>query len=493
MFRKFYIVLCLAACWWMMACTSSVRREAQETVVQVDSLWRAGEAYTDSAALAKAYETLSSSRYQLLSIFNKQLATDYAHACYHYGKLLRAKENPAAAMECFINATHSRTRDYHILGRVYSNMGSICHLANEFSLSYDMYSKSSDLFLQNGDTLNYYYALNDMAFELAWQKKKKEAYGIMDIIHKHCKDVYVFAKTIETKAIACKMAEQYDSTLYYTSQSLALGFSSSSILLNRAQAFSLMGMKDSAVHYATLLLSVHADIYDQCNALYILTQEDTTQNISEVRVYAADRADTQKLIEHRRSRCAQAVQLLEQDLLRKPDLTWLYAIIATLVIVGASIGLYVRNKRKQHQLLSQKNNDLEKATSFVQEKYNKLNDRYQTHCKQLEDNIIQKCTLLRNGQNLKTELSWTDYEQMSAIADKHFNLLASKLRRKQSFKEKEVRLCVLTLIGMSRADIADTLPYAVNSVGKLKDETAKKLGTTGKNLHDFLLKMAVEG
>jgi DNA-binding CsgD family transcriptional regulator len=82
---------------------------------------------------------------------------------------------------------------------------------------------------------------------------------------------------------------------------------------------------------------------------------------------------------------------------------------------------------------------------------------------------------------------------MSVIADKHFNLLASKLQSKHSLKEKEVRLCVLTLIGMSRADIADTLPYAVNSVGKLKDETAKKLGTTGKNLHDFLLKMAVEG
>lgn len=356
-----------------------------------------------------------------------------------------------------------------------------------------MFELSANMYLHNGDSLLYYYGLNEMAFELAWQKKKYEAYCVLDMIRKNCNDAYVFAKTIETKAIACKMAEQYDSTLYYTSQSLALGFNSSTILLNKAQAFSLIGMKDSAVHYANILLSMHADMYDQCNALYILTQGDTTQNISEVRAYAADRADTQKLIERRRSRCAQAVQLLEQDLFRKPDLTWLYAIIATLVIIGASIGLYVRNKQKKNLLSAQKLNNLKHETSMMQEKHDEINAHYQTHYKQLEEDIIQKSTLLHNCQKLNEELSWTDYEQMCNIVDKHFNLLASKLQSKHSLKEKEVRLCVLTLIGMSRADIADTLPYAVNSVGKLKDETAKKLGTTGKNLHDFLLKMAVEG
>ncbi|MBQ6724461.1 MAG: hypothetical protein IJQ84_08140, partial [Paludibacteraceae bacterium] len=225
MFRKFYIVLCLAACWWMMACTSSVRREAQETVVQVDSLWRAGEAYTDSAALAKAYETLSSSRYQLLSIFNKQLATDYAHACYHYGKLLRAKENPAAAMECFINATHSRTRDYHILGRVYNNIGDICHIAGEYALSYEMFERSANEFLKDGDTLSYYYCLNDMAFELAVQGKKDSALHLLTNIERNCQDEDVLSRHIETKAAAYEAVHQYDSAIYYAKGIVANGFS----------------------------------------------------------------------------------------------------------------------------------------------------------------------------------------------------------------------------------------------------------------------------
>ena len=493
MFRKFYIVLCLAACWWMMACTSSVRREAQETVVQVDSLWRAGEAYTDSAALAKAYETLSSSRYQLLSIFNKQLATDYAHACYHYGKLLRAKENPAAAMECFINATHSRTRDYHILGRVYNNIGDICHIAGEYALSYEMFERSANEFLKDGDTLSYYYCLNDMAFELAVHGKKDSALHLLTNIERNCQDEDVLSRHIETKAAAYEAVHQYDSAIYYAKGIVANGFSDPTAFVICAQAYSHIGCKDSAVLYAEKVCATSKKLSDLNNALYILTNDDDSRDNIAIRQTSADRADIQKLLEIRQGKLSQAVLLLQQDIHQKPNIKWLVAVCLTIGIIGLCLLAYVIKKRKQHQLLSQKNNDLEKATSLVQEKYNKLNDRYQTHCRQLEKQIIQKCTLLRNGHNLKTELSWTDYEQMSAIADKHFNLLASKLRSKHSLKEKEVRLCVLTLIGMSRADIADTLPYAVNSVGKLKDETAKKLGTTGKNLHDFLLKMAVEG
>ena len=162
----------------LLSCSPKALREAEDVVAQADSLRAAGQMYGidagDSATLAQAYETLGS-----LSLFNFHFSPSYAHACYHYGRLLREKDNPVEAMQCFINATHSRTRDYHILGRVYSNMGSICHLANEFPLAYDMYEHSAEMFLQNGDSLLYYYDLNNMAFELAEQGKKEECLKIL--------------------------------------------------------------------------------------------------------------------------------------------------------------------------------------------------------------------------------------------------------------------------------------------------------------------------
>ena len=151
------------------SCSSRAIHEAEAVVAQADSLWQAGLMYGidagDSLTLAQAYETL-----QEHSVFSSQFSEvfpfvqrtsflrTYAHSCYHYGRLLRAKDNPAEAMQAFINATHSRTRDYHILGRVYSNMGSICHLAGEFQLSYDMYEKSADMFIRNCDSTAYFYA-----------------------------------------------------------------------------------------------------------------------------------------------------------------------------------------------------------------------------------------------------------------------------------------------------------------------------------------------
>ena len=124
MCRNYYILYLLLVCIFA-ACAPRSIREAQSVVAQADSLWHAGKQYGidegDSVTLAQAYETLGS-----LSLFNFHFSPSYAHACYHYGKLLRAKEHPVEAMQCFINATHTRTRDYHILGRVYSNMGSIC-------------------------------------------------------------------------------------------------------------------------------------------------------------------------------------------------------------------------------------------------------------------------------------------------------------------------------------------------------------------------------
>ena len=192
-------------------------REAQEVVVQADSLWHNGQMYGvdegDSATLARAYETLKDHPVFSTLVLGTSSRGTYSHACYHYGKLLRAKDDPVAAMQVFIDATHSHTRDYHILGRVYSNMGSICHLGGEYQLSYDMFEKSANMFLRNGDTLSYYYGLNEMAFELAEQGKKEETVRLINDITTNCNDKFVHRKTTETKALLYRNIGLYDSVV----------------------------------------------------------------------------------------------------------------------------------------------------------------------------------------------------------------------------------------------------------------------------------------
>ena len=477
-------------------------REAQEVIAHADSLREAHlyaqNEYDDSLSLAQAYETLK----EIPLPFRMEKAIDfcfrtegaagsvaptidrlglnssYAHACYHYGRLLRAKENYVEAMKVFIDATHSRTRDFHILGRVYSNIAEMCHLAGDYALSYDMFAKSADCLLQNGDSSNYFYALNSMAFELAEQGKKDETLILLDSITRNCNDKNIILKTWETKAEMYLNSCQYDSAIVIVDSMLRSGYNSPTGLLIKAQAFSFLGSTDSAVYYAKKVLDTTRSLFDMNNALYILTHDDKSKNKNEIRQASADRSDIQKLIEIRHGKITTAVQLLEQDLTRKPDLRWLYSTIGTLVLISFGLFFYVRKKHRKRELLSQQIEELE----------NRNNDTIAKISAQIENNIA----LLSQSANLKEDLSWSDYNKLCRIVDLQFNLLATKLHKKQVLNETQIRLCVLVLLNLRRVDIANTLPYAQNGIGKLKDQTSKLLGTTGKNLRLFLIKVAIE-
>lgn len=460
MTKNVYIYLLLVICS-LTACSPSLR-EAQDVVAQADSLWHAGQMYGvdagDSATLAQAYETLDTWQW---------VEPDaYAHVCYHYGKLLRAKDNPEEAMQAFINATHSRTRDYHILGRVYSNIGTICHMAEEYSHSYDMYELSAGMFLKNGDTTAYYYALNDMAFELVMLADTPSVFSLLAKISDGCADNAVLTKTLETKAELYLRIQQYDSALLYTSRLCAQSEYFPIADLIRAQIYSYQGMKDSAVYYAEQVIRYSSDMFDIHNALYILTNDDERKDKEAIRATAADRSDLQKFLRVRQGKLSQAVQLLEEDINRKPNWTWLYAIIATVFCSGGVF--YWRYRIRKQQM--------------------------NTHIEQLverqADTIIQSIKQHIDTNNLNDTLHWKSYLTMKADADLYMGGIVSKLERK-NLNEIEIRFCILTMLDFSLSHIAETIHYGYPSgIKTLKKRISVKLGTTPPELHDFLFCMA---
>ena len=450
----------------LISCAPREVREAQEVVALADSLREAHlvaqDEYSDSTHLAQAYCTLE--KWQWL------YPDDFAHACYHYGRILRDKDDPVSAMQVFLAATYSRTHDYHILGRAYSNIGDMAHLAGEFQLSYEMFECSSDMFLKSGDTTTYFYGLNNMAFELAEQGLKDEAYSILRTIDRDECQNYVMA----TRAVVCRVAEQYDSALYYTSRLLKYGFRERYILVVQAQAYSSLGQTDMAVHYAEQVLKMHPTLEEKNNVMYILTNYDKTMGIDAVRQTASNRADAQKVLEIRQGKLSQAVQLLEQDLARKPDLRWLYAIIATILIIGIVNGCIVYKKRKHHRLLSQQIEDLE--------------SKNEVQIDQMKAQLEERCAAITNSPNLKEELDWHDYDHMCAIVNLRLLGILNHLQS-YSLSEKETRLCILVLLKANTSQMVDMIPYAQSGLGKFKYSTARKLGTTTANMRSFLLNL----
>lgn len=340
--------------------------------------------------------------------------------------------------------------------------------------------------------MSYYYGLNDMAFEKAMLADKEDCIGCLHTIEKNYSNRDVLLKTMETKAELYLKCKQYDSVLYYASILCKELPNYSAGFLLQAQAYSYLAIQDSAVYYAERVLDNSPTLEETNNALYILTNDDESKDRAAIRQTAADRSDTQKLIELRQMEISQAAQLLEQDIVRKPDLRWLYAVIATVLIIGAAIVVYVYRKHKKHDLLTQKISDLTLKSNAVQANHEKLVNRYESQHQRREEETLHRCDLLRECPQIAVELKWNDFDSVSNIIDSHFYLLATKLRQKAVLNETEIRLCILVLIGLNRSQIANTMPYALNSIGKLKDQTAKKLGTSGKNLRDFLIKIVVD-
>ena len=484
MIGKRWIIGCWIAAMGgcLMACAPQAVREAEDVVAQADSLWHEGKQYGidegDSAELAQAYETLG--QWQCLP------TDEYAHTCYHYGKLLRAKENPVEAMQAFISATHSGTKDYHILGRVYNNMGDICHLAGEFQLSYDMFEQSANMYLKNGDSLLYYYCLNDMAFELAEQGKKDNVLSLLSEVETSTTDQQILTKVYESKARLYYEIGQYDSVLYCSNAVKKYDCNNPTLLVLRAQAFDELGVIDSALNYANIIMNTPAaSIQDKYNMLYIIAHYDSTNTSEDILNQTSLRADLGMIMDNQHAKHAQASEVLNEDLTQKPHKKMVIASLLLLFVVITLIGVaifFVRRRRKlftETQLLSVQNDEL-KAQQIQQ---------HNEHLRQIEDN----CKVLANSDNIMDSLQWKDYDKLCECINTHFFLLADKLKAEGCLNEKEIRLCVLVLIGsLSDKKMADILYYSYNTIRSTKRTLAMKLGTTSANLRAFLIEKAAK-
>ena len=481
----------LAVCLLLTGCSPQAVREAQRVVAEADSLHAERVAYTDSVTMAEAYNTLDKWQY----IY----PTDYARACYYYGRLLRNNDDPVAAMQVFINATHTNTRDYHILARTYSNMGSICHLANEYQLAYDMYSRSADLFLQNSDTTRYYYALNDMAFELAMQGKKDETLLLVDNIEQHSTNQGVAFKVLDTKAELYLCTNAYDSAIYYAT--LLANCSPDNVLgfMILSQSYSYLGEKDSAVYYAKQVIRLSHSIYDLGNAYYMLTNDNTLSGVEEVREMAATRADILLEVSNQQSRLSQSTQLLQQELDRKPDLKWLYSIVITLIVIFVIVLIILRRTKKYR---AQKHAQLEKVKEQIAqqtneqltliERNNDLRTLSVTRQQDINMHLNAECDWLRDLPNdqLIKQLKWNNYESMCSIVNSRmYGFIDKLILICPSLKEREMRMCVLILIGINNPRCAEILPYAPSGIRKYKSVLAKKVGVSGTDMRSDLIKL----
>lgn len=529
-------ILLLSACMLFSCSTKSNIEEAQRTLAIADSLHMEGIAYNDSAKLFKAVETLK--HHRLLH------PNDYARACYYYGRLLRGCGNQSAAMQAFIDGTQAEYlfrpipnpsfSDYAIMGRIYSNMGTLCHLADSFQLSYQMYEQCATRFAGTNDTTMYYYALNAMAYELAEQQQKDEAFSLLFTIEQKCTDKDVLTKLYETRAEAYMKVEQYDSTIYCVNELHKKDYHYSIGYSLKAQAFWELNQMDSALHYAKIVMSLpDATDFEKANMLYILAYNDPSTRKEDALTISEKKHDLEmQIISPQKQQLALAINLLKNSFNRTRYYINLLLVLFIIGILTATIWYAThrisKKKRKTYIEIAQEKENLIETTEREQQKQAELQQQQlqlqaeilniQLHIadseqkqrelhskiteynrlrseqiKNLTNQIENNCNAIRHSHDWQKEIHWENFDELCNFINKHFALFADKLKATELLDEKEIRLCILVLLDFpfSNNEQADTIIYGRSGFGKFKYRLTQKLGTTAKDLREFLLKMIV--
>ena len=358
-----------------------------------------------------------------------------------------------AAMNAFIAATRVHSHEYSIKGRSFSNMATMCRIGEQHELAYSLYEQSLYQFELAHDSLAQAYALNNMAWEQAVLAHKQEAMHLVDAALSLCADTAVQNKVLESQAAACLYAEEYDSVLYYAQQS-----PSESVYMHMllAQAYTFMGNNDSALFYAKQVVMQTSNPRYLDDVYYILTFCDSTAQADEVRALAATRTDIQRDLERNNPEWIEAM-LLAENVLKAPKptspkiLVLLVAVLLVILAIVSFIFIWL-HKRKA-------------------------------------DSLEQQCRILRHCTDLRKELNWTNYQQFSLVCNQRLSGIVDKLERR-GLSEREIRICVLVLIGLSYAQMAEVLIRAENGIGKDKYLVAKHLGVSVKDLQKTLRNIA---
>lgn len=284
--------------------------------------------------------------------------------------------------------------------------------------------------------------------------------AFLRVVHSRSKDHACKGRAYSNMANICRLANELDLTC--------------EIYLKSAQEFlaaeSEFLLEEDTMAYYHALNNIVVDLIKVHECMQSIALTDKSQE------------------QCRHTDLVEAVQLLRQHLNQVSDICLLWAAIVFFAAIGAVLAVLIIKRKRQHRLISQQ---LEKA---LKENIILFNLHHQqTQRKEFVLNEIESyCRSLENTSNLKEELNWNDYDALCDLINRRMYGFAEKLKSLGFLNEREIRLCILVLIGHLRdKEMADILCYSDKSIRSIKRIVAKKLGTTSKNLRSGLLDIAV--
>jgi tetratricopeptide (TPR) repeat protein len=408
-------------------------------------------------------------------------------------------------MNCYLKAMDVITnkKDYLLMGRISSDIGDIHIPQRDYALARKKYITAYDYFTKAGKRKFAFYELLVIGTSYNNAKQFKKAEIFYSRMLPKAKDSLERGDLYQAIGVNYYQYKKFDSALLYFRKCIrypyfynarAIRYYYYSDLLFDLHKF------DSAFYYAKHSFDFEPDIRTQRECFRIMTNTEFVRgNLKNVSLYMNQYVtlndSLRKIDSQTKGSYLEKMHSSALDAQQSGFQRWMLAGLLVFV-VGAALILYFR-MRKRNRIEKEKNEEL-----LIRQKAGIRKELVHKH----RDAMLHKIETIKAEQRAsrkqatpaeKEELDRRLYEEVLHLNNADFfyremdavlNNLVGKLKsRYPSLTSKEITWCCLNLLHVPTADILLLLDYKVDSLNKMKQRLAQKVGVDGVTALDTFL------
>jgi len=419
------------------------------------------------------------------SVNNKpRLATSY----FYKARLYKVAQRFDDATLLYLKALDliQNSKDYYLLGKIYSDMGDICSIQIDYTEALKKYQEAMNYYKKAGDTVEASYKVIDIGRMYRFLKDYKKAHFFYTKALNQTSDSLLQGSAYQEIGINYYKAQINDSAQHFLKKSLQYPFKGTNYAIRcyiLAELFFDKQLYDSAFQYATLALKYPSTFYNQRDCYRILSNTVYSKgDFKKVAYYMSkyqDCTDSVRKIETQtKTSVLEDLHQTNGAFSKSKQYVIIFACIIPILIVLSLFIVYrlrKRNKKKEQELEQAEEKLTEKQTLLKDSLIQKIEES-----KVLQTSSLSKISIAQREKIYKEIymvcLHLNDWETFKKLMNQTFNNLIKSLESKYSdLNQKELIWSCLFLLEVPTNDITLILDCQLGSLYKLKQRVAQKM------------------
>lgn len=460
--------------------------DAKAVIAEEDSLLAKSVIMRDTVALAGAIRALDNHAGQVFA--REELAKAY----YLMGRNLDDyHHNFADAADYYIKADRLKTKDLILRGRINSCMGYLCKQDSCFEEALIFYERSSNAFKASGNEWYYVHNLLNVIECQIFLRQYSTADSLLHVAEEYHVDGTYYARLCGMRGFWHYHQQQYDPAL------LVLKSVEDYFCCAEFKCFAYQfviqvlyntNQLSKALFYAEYIIQNSKNPCYLSNAYYVLILlAEQSDDVNSLEKYSYLREDMD-----RKNRCymesyASATTKLTTYIANpEPFRYWKITIFVCFVVIVSAISVIIVHRKRNKEIAIQK--------AIVEAELHKWQEQMREKLAIEEANaaakrkIISDIVMMHTEDFLPYKGIWKDEKELYRLANSSFGFIIYRLHDTyRNLNNREVKICLMVLLDFPNKTIANIACCSEESISTIKQRLAKKLSTSPRELHEFLM------